>query len=309
MALPPSISVVIVSDYAAGSEGEWTDLRKCLAALARQDLREPAEFILCESEASRHTLPTDLTAILPALTIIFVHADLSYQLKNSGVVAASCEYVAMLDADCVPRPDWLRLLLESLRRHPRAAAISGKTIYPGRSLFVRTAALLSRAYIDPGGNRAARFVGENNAAYRRSAYLSHPLPGAFAAHVQAEELRRAGYVLWCESRAIVQHDFEGWSMEKDVRRNRGHSTIKTRLLDASLPYAWLVRRGPLGIAPIIAWKILNSWRDCLRRGRSYGIRWYELPIVMPAAAGICLLEIPGMLAAFRGLGPGQTCFR
>jgi hypothetical protein len=140
-------------------------------------------------------------------------------------------------------------------------------------------------------------------------YLSHPLRGSFAAHVQAEELRRNGYLVWYDARAVVEHDFEGWSMEKDIRRNRGHSTVKTRLLDASLPYAWLVRRGPLGIVPIIAWKVLNSWRDCLRCGRSYGIGWYELPIVMPAAACVCLLEIPGMLAAFRGLGPGQTCFR
>jgi hypothetical protein len=309
MALTPSISVVIVSDYAAGSEGEWTDLRKCLAALARQDLQEPAEFILCESEASRPILPTDLTAILPALTIMFVNENLSYELKNAGAAAASCEYIAMLDADCVPRPDWLRMLLDSLRRHPHAAAISGKTTYPGRSLFIRAAALLSRAYTDPGGNRPARFVAENNAAYRRSAYLSHPLAGIFAAHVQAERLRRAGHVLCYDARAIVEHDFEGWSMEKDLRRNRGHSTVKTRLLDASLPYAWLVRCGALGIAPIIVWKILNSWRDCLRCGRSYGIEWYELPIVMAAAASVCLLEIPGMLTAFRGRGPGRTCFR
>jgi len=38
-ATAPSISVVIVSDYAAGQHGGWVDIRKSLKALALQDLR------------------------------------------------------------------------------------------------------------------------------------------------------------------------------------------------------------------------------------------------------------------------------
>jgi hypothetical protein len=219
----------------------------------------------------------------------------------------------MLDADCVPRPDWLRRLLDFLRTHPEVAAVSGLTTYGGKALGVRISSLLSRAYSNPGGDGpTTRAIADNNAGYRRSAYLAHPLPthmGGFVAHVQSHELLREGYVLWFDSGIGVEHDFEGWSMEKDVRRHRGYSAVRTRMLDRSLPYAWLVRLGPSGIAPLLARKSLSSWWDCIRCGRAYGIRWYELPVVMMASVGLNLLEVPGMLAAFRGSEFGKTYFR
>ena len=308
----PSISVVIVCDYAAGQEGGWTDIRKSLSALAVQDLQEPAEFILCESEEFRAELPADLTGILPDLKIMFAPGRSSYELKNAAVEAASSELVAMLDADCVPRPDWLRLLLDSLRRHPKAVAVSGKTVYGGESLWVRMSAMLSRAYVDPGGDGPTTSISDNNAGYRRSVYLAHPIPthlGGFSAHVHSHDLLRKGYGLWFDPEVGVEHAFEGLPMERDIRRHRGHSTVRTRLLDRSLPYAWMVRLGPMGIAPILAGKILSSWRDCIRCGQAYGIRWYELPVVMMASVGVNFLEVPGMLAAFRGSEFGKTSFR
>jgi len=98
-------------------------------------------------------------------------------------------------------------------------------------------------------------------------------------------------------------------MEKDLRHHRGQSAVRTRLLDRSLPYAWLVRLGPIGIVPLLAGKIFTSWWDCIRCGQAYGVRWYELPVVMMASVGINLLEVPGMLAAFGVSGLGKTYFR
>jgi len=95
-------------------------------------------------------LPTDFTDIIPDLKIVFAPGRSSYELKNAAVQAASAEFIAMIDADCVSRPDWLRRLLDSLRRHPRAAAVSGKTTYGGESLAVRISSLLSRAYSKSG---------------------------------------------------------------------------------------------------------------------------------------------------------------
>lgn len=308
----PAISVVIVCDYAAGGEGGWGDIRKALAAMAAQDFEEPAEFILCESEEFRENVPADLSAVLPGLKILFVRGQSAYELKNAAAEAASGEFLALIDADCVARPDCLRRLVASLRNHPEAAAVCGKTIYPEKALSVRISSLLSRAYIDPGREGPTSFMSQNCVAYRREEYLAHPMPthmGGFASHVQAEELWRSGSVVWFDPMIQVEHDFEGWSMERDFRRNRGHGTIRTRLLDPSLPYAWLVRLGRIGIAPIVAWKIFSSWRECVRCGRGYGIRWYELPAAMAASVGINLLEVPGMLAAFRGHGPGRSNFR
>lgn len=307
----PSISVVIVSDY-GGQDGGWMEARKTLAALAAQDLREPAEFILCESEKFRGKLPADLTELLPGLKIMFAPGVTSYELKTAAIEAASSEFIAMLDADCLPRRDWLRRLLESLRAHPEAAAISGRTTYGGESLGVRISSLLSRAYSDPGREGPVRAVSDNNAGYRRSAYLTHPLPthmGGFGAHVQAHALLRDGCLLWFDPAVGAEHYFEGWPMEKDIRLHRGHSAVYTRQRDRSLPYAWLLRLGPLAVAPLLAGKILLSLGDCLRCGRAYGIRWYELPVAMAASVGLNCLEVPGMWAAFRGNELGNSYFR
>lgn len=53
--MEPSVSVVIVSDYASGLETGWNDLRATLRVLVQQDFEEPADFILVESGRARTT--------------------------------------------------------------------------------------------------------------------------------------------------------------------------------------------------------------------------------------------------------------
>jgi hypothetical protein len=308
----PSISVVIVSDYAAGGAQSWRDIRTAFCALARQDLDEPVEFLLIESECFRDQLPPDLLKILPSARTLFFPETDSYPLKNHGVEAASGEYVAILDADCIPDSTWLRRLLRILRDNSRLAAVSGRTVYPGDSFSARVCALLARSYLDRGRVAPTRFIAINNCAFRRSAYLAHPLPtgiGTFSSRLQSEMLVRDGWSLWFDPHIEVVHDFEGWAMEADLRRNAGHGTIATRLRDSSLPYAWLARLGWLSIPPILMGKIIDSWRDCVRCGDYYGVPWYELPAAMLLSIGIHALEIPGMLQAYAGTGLKQSFFR
>lgn len=310
--LAPAISVVIVCDYEAGLPGGFEDTRKTLRALAVQDLQEPAEFILCETEEFLPRLPDDFTRILPGLKILSVPGQTSYDLKNAGVEACSAGLIALLDADCIPQPDWLRLLLQAMRNHPEATAISGKTTYGGTGLLARTACLLARSYVDRGGEGPTSFISDNNAGFRKSAFLARPIPthlGDFASHVQSEILQREGHLLWFDPSILVEHNFEGWSMERDIRRHRGRSTIQTRLNDGSLKYAWIARLGPVSIVPFIASKILAGWGDCLRCGPDYGVKWFEMPAVLATSVGLALLEIPGMWMAFQGTGYSETCFR
>jgi Glycosyl transferase family 2 len=308
----PSISVVIVSDYAAGGAHSWRDIRTAFLALAQQDLGEPVEFLLVESECYRDQLPPDLLNILPSARPLFFPERDSYPLKNHGVEAASAEYVAILDADCIPDPTWLRRLLQTLRVNPKLAAVSGRTMYPGNSFSARVCALLARSYLDRGHVAPTRFIAINNCAFRRSAYMARPLPngiGTFSSRLQSEMLIRDGWSLLFDPNIQVVHDFEGWAMEADLRRNSGHGTIATRLRDASLPYAWLARLGWLSIPPILMGKIIDSWRDCVRCGDYYGVRWFELPIAMLLSIGIHALEVPGMLQAYAGTGLRQSSFR
>ena len=312
MDLRPAVSVVVVSDYAAGGPVAARDIRAAISALAQQDFEERVEFIFVESECYRDDLPPDLSTILPTLLTLFFPEKDSYSLKNHGVTAATAELVAVLDADCIPEPDWLRRLVSVLRQNPRLGAVSGKTLYPDASFSARVCALLARSYIDPGHAGRTGFVAINNCAFRRSAYVARPLPtgiGTFSSRVQSEMLIRDGWELWFDPETVVVHDFEGWSMEADLRRNAGHGTIITRLGDSSLPYASLVRFGRASIPLVIAGKIVNSWRDCLRCGKNYGVSWLGLPAAMLLSIGIHSMEIPGMLRAFEGAGLKRSFFR
>ncbi len=75
----------------------------------------------------------------------------------------------MLDADCV-LGSRLGMAVDGRLcvTHPTAAAISGRTVYGGKSLSVRMNALLDRAFVDPGRAGVTRNISDNNAAFRRS---------------------------------------------------------------------------------------------------------------------------------------------
>jgi glycosyltransferase involved in cell wall biosynthesis len=309
----PSISVVVVSDYAGGEAGAWRDLAACLAALARQDLpAERFEVLYVESATLGERIPADLLAALSGLRVVLAPVDGSYALKNAGVEAARGELVAVLDADCVPDPGWLAALVGAFERHPEASAVSGRTFYPGGGFMARALALLDRSYVDPGGAGPTRFVSNNNSAFRRAAYLRHPLPtdaGPFANRLQTEAMWRDGARFRFEPAARVTHDFEGWAMARDIRRQIGWGTVATRLRDRRLPFAWLARLGIAALPLLVAAKTLDGWWDCLRCARAYGVRGFELPAVLALATWVHLLEAPGMALAFRGGTIAETAYR
>lgn len=308
----PVVSVVVVSDYAAGTARSWDDERACFAALAAQDFDEPAEFILCDDERYREAVPAELTTALPGSRVVFCSTGSSYGLKNAGVRDASAPIVALLDADCRPDADWLRLLVQAFRSNPGVSVVSGRTFYEGTGVWERVLCLLTRSYLDLGRTGQAAFASNNAAGFRRDVHLSHQLPenlGAFASRMQSESIRRSGGILWFEPRMRVVHEFEGWPREADIRRNIGYGTVATRLADDSMPYASLVRVGAAAIPLIVAGKLLNTWRDCVRCSRFYGVQWHELPLALAAAVPVQAMEIPGMIAAYRGRSVGASAYR
>jgi hypothetical protein len=67
--------------------------------------------------------------------------------------------------------------------------------------------------------------------------------------------------------------------------------------------------GRLSIAPIAVGKTWNSWRDCVRCWRAYGVRPHELPLALAVAPVVIALEVPGMWAAFDNRELSATAYR
>lgn len=267
-------------------------------------------MLLCEP-ATAAPPPADLEQILPGLRVFRLPVEGSYALKNAGVKLATAPVILMLDADCRPSPNWLRTAVETLRARPDLAGVSGLTRYAGTGFLERTLALLSRAFIDPGRTAETPYLSNNCGALRRELFLRHPLPenmGAFAARLQSEAIRREGGRLWFDETLNVIHEFEGWAMERDIRRNIGWSTVATRLADGRLPYAWLIRLGPAAVPAIWFGKLCDLWADILRCRRHFDIAWFESPAAFGVAFLVSVLEIPGMMAAYRRQPLADTAY-
>ena len=307
----PAVSVVVVSDYASAEPAAAESLARTLDALALQDFDEPVETLLVESQALAGRWPQALLARAPALRLVLSASLESFGLKNAGVAAAAAELIAILDADCVPDPAWLRQLTSTLRSSGAAAA-SGRTVYDSPVLVERVLGLLSRSYLDRSRTSETGYLANNNCMVRRGVVAQHPFPtglGPFTSVLHAHTIRRAGGRLLFEPAARVAHAFAGWRMERDIRRNAGFAAIAIRCVDRALPYAWLARLGYLSIPAFVLGRTLKNLWQALRFGRHYGVRWYQLPLVAIFAVLVNALEVPGMVAALRGSGVGATAYR
>jgi hypothetical protein len=308
----PVISVVVVSDYAEGTPGSVDDYRHCLRALAAQDFDEPVEFILSESDRFRDRIPPDLAEILPSLRFVFSAERSAFGLKNAAAAQARAPLIAILDADCDPSPGWLRSAVETLRAHPEIAAVSGRNLSPAGTRWARIVSLAGRAVGDEGVAGPTTHVSLNNIAYRRNVLLEHPMSSAagscgFALHSQA--LLRAGRRLFFDPGMVVVHDDMDFAATRDVRRQIGLSIVRARMVDPQHPHAWLIRLGYASIPLFVAAKTVLSARRVLVRRAAQGVRWYEVPAAMAAGFVHHLLEVPGMILAFRGLPIRTTQFR
>ena len=257
----PVISVVVVSDYEAGHEKGWQDLAETLRALAQQDFEEPHEIILAEAARHQSGIPDALRSIIPDLRIVAGEADSSYALKNAGAAAARADLVGILDGDCVPERSWLRSLVRSLREHRDVSVVSGRTEYAGRKVQERILGMLSRGYLDQVNQRATHSIANNNAGFRKSVLIGFPFDdvvGPFGERLHVEDLRRAGHRFLFDPGMRVVHSYEGWGMERDIRRHGGYAAIKTRLLNPLIAFAPLARLGWLSVLLFLGGRTLYS---------------------------------------------------
>lgn len=115
---PADVSVVIpVYDH-------WEPLAHCLEALRTQDYDGRVEIVVVDNgstEPAPERLPGEER-------IVRCRCDTpgSYAARNHGVAVASGALLAFIDADCAPRPDWLRRGLAALADDPEADAGAGR---------------------------------------------------------------------------------------------------------------------------------------------------------------------------------------
>jgi cellulose synthase/poly-beta-1,6-N-acetylglucosamine synthase-like glycosyltransferase len=307
----PVVTVVTLTDFEVGTARAWDDLRATLRGLAQQDFAGPAEFIFLEDARLRDQIPADLQDILPGLQIAFTDEVLQYDMKSAAAGLGTADLVILLDGDCAPVPGWLRALVETFQAHPEAGVVSGRTVYEGKTFLERACGVLGRAYVERRAQRTEH-ISNNNSGFRREVLRKHPLPseaGPFSSKLHADAIERDGWHLLFEPRASATHAFDGWEMERDIRRNMGYGFIKVRQINPNLPYGQLAEYGYASIPFYFGARIVESWWRSLQFYRSYGLKWYEVPGVLGLAVGVHVMEVPGMITAFQGRTITETAYR
>ena len=114
-----------------------TLLRQCLEGVARQTCL-PARIVVVDN-ASRDdsvTVARRCVADDPVLADRVVWQELPQNVgfaagNNRAITGCETEFVALLNPDAVPRPEWLAGLLAAADRHPEAAAFGSRQMQSG----------------------------------------------------------------------------------------------------------------------------------------------------------------------------------
>jgi mycofactocin glycosyltransferase len=130
--------------------------------------------------------------------------------RNTGVGLAKTDAVAFTDSDCIPAAGWLAALLEHLASAPeRVAGVGGRVLADGDGWVGRYATF--HRLLDPPPS--CSYLVTANCCYRRLVVLEAGGFDSTIRHPGGEDpglslnVRRLGYRLEYEPRAVVYHDY------------------------------------------------------------------------------------------------------
>ena len=303
----PLVSVVVetVTAREDGGGGALADeLAGTIAALAAQTWpRASAEWLVVLDPDVPDGDREELGRRFPEVRIVEAKANNYFEAKNAGAAAASGDFVALLDGDCEPDPQWLERLMA--RFEPEVAAVAGRTRYSGQTRGERIFSIPDFAYVLDTGEGQASGFNINNLVFRREILLAHPFESRIArnggCYFLFHRLKAEGANILYEPDAIVHHgnDVAGLGF---VRKHfdRGHDGVDVYRLDheSVLRGTPLFRRfGALALIAFSARRILLDWRNLLRHRRQIGIGLATVPFYCGVAALLRLIELCGAMKA------------
>ncbi|MGQ0601488.1 MAG: glycosyltransferase family 2 protein [Anaerolineales bacterium] len=283
--MPALVSVVVVN---------WNGcahLQKCLTALARQTYA-PVEICVVDNGSTDDSVAWT-RAHFPAVQLIQNANNVGFAAANNqGLRQTRGEFVALLNNDAWPEPDWLAQLVAALERQPRVGMAASKMLFAHAPQVINSTGIgLDRAGIawDRDGGRLDVDVRDGNevfgpcagaALYRRTLFDQvGEFDESFFAYLEDVDLAwRARWLGWeatYEPTARVYHVHSGTALEGSPLKTYWLSRNKLCLLTKNYPTLPLWRWFPL----ILFYEILSQGYAFLNgrgwpalRGRLAGLR-------------------------------------
>jgi GT2 family glycosyltransferase len=205
-------------------------LGRALAAIAAQT--EPPDEVIVVGRDEAGTL-----CGFP--TVRFIDTDTpvcAARARNLGMAAAAGDIFLLLDADCIPRPDWLAR--HRARHVAGEVVVGGAVALEGHTYWAQSDNVSMFHEFVPQLPAGPRFLLPTlNLSLRREVFaavggLDESFPGAAAEDADwTVRIRRAGYRLWFDPAAVVAHN-PIRATPRDVARhwrNLGHNAVRVRL--------------------------------------------------------------------------------
>jgi GT2 family glycosyltransferase len=284
-------------------------LAACLEALAKQT-RSDFEVIVVDNGSADGSVEL-LESRFPHVKVVSLPENRGFAAAmNVGIRRAAGRYVAFLNNDTEPEPEWLEELIACLERHSRAAAATSKMVFADDTGVIDdTGDLLTSTFLPYARGHGERDTGQyeteqevlsasGGAALWQAEALSRI--GLFAAQFFAyyEDVdlglraQLAGYECWYAPRAVVNHK-RGGSVEADSDfALRHHVRNRWLMLVRTIPGPLLVRALPQILRGEATW-----WARAAHARRPVSL--------LRAYAGVAR-ELPRALAERRTIQSGRA---
>ncbi len=114
-------SLTVVIPHLNGPEG----LQRCLAALDAERAASGVEFDVHVVDNGSRVLPEAVCAAFPFVRLMQEAEPGPGPARTTGARAATSDLLGFIDADCVPRPGWVREMLSYFAANPEVGVIGG----------------------------------------------------------------------------------------------------------------------------------------------------------------------------------------
>jgi len=232
-------AAVIIVNWNSGDT-----LKRCLAAMAAQTFA--AKRVIVVDNLSSDGSVNGAESVLPGVEVVRLDKNLGFAAANNLAVkmASDCEWVALLNPDAYPAPDWLEKLLGAAKSNPDF------TFFASRSINAVDTSLMDGAgdaYHTSGRvwrrgflNKAAEFTPPSGevfspcaaaALYRRDLFLeTGGLDESYFCYVEDVDLgfrlRLKGHRCFYVSDAVVYHVGSGATQRhSDFTVYHGHRNL------------------------------------------------------------------------------------
>jgi glycosyltransferase involved in cell wall biosynthesis len=184
-------------------------IERCIQGLIDQDY-DPARYEIALIDNNSSDDSVDKIRKWDRVRLLHQPEQGSYATRNLGVHAASGDVLAFTDADCVPDPNWLKVI-ESSMQNPQTKLVLGGRDFASSSSAMRLIAAYEDArvqYIFANRRRSSYFAFTNNMAVRRATFDQY---GGF------RTVARGGDTLFLQQLAQSEPEAAEWNPEMRVR--------------------------------------------------------------------------------------------